>query len=73
MDATMDDLTRLSILILTIFSTVSVLILLSLSYIYSTLYLTLHYPPINYYWTGLVGNLTNSKNAETKALEPRKS
>jgi hypothetical protein len=39
------------------------------------------YPPINYYWTGLlildhsylVGNLTNSKIAETKALEPLKS
>jgi hypothetical protein len=35
-------------------------------------------PPITYYWTGLlklehsylVGNLTNSKIAETKALEP---
>jgi hypothetical protein len=39
------------------------------------------YPPITYYWTGLlildhsylVGNLTNSKIAETKALEPLKS
>jgi hypothetical protein len=39
------------------------------------------YPPITYYWTGLlildhsyiVGNLTNSKVAETKALEPLKS
>ncbi len=38
-------------------------------------------PPITYYWTGLlildhsylVGNLTNSKIAETKALEPIKS
>jgi hypothetical protein len=38
-------------------------------------------PPITYYWTGLlilypsylVGNLTNSKIAETKALEPLKS
>ncbi len=38
-------------------------------------------PPIAYYWTGLlildhsclVGNLTNSKIAETKALEPPKS
>jgi hypothetical protein len=38
-------------------------------------------PPINYYWTGLltldhsylVGNLTNSKIAGTKALEPLKS
>jgi hypothetical protein len=37
--------------------------------------------PITYYWTGLlildnsylVGNLTNSKIAETKALEPLKS
>ncbi len=39
------------------------------------------YPPITYYWTGLlildhsylVVNLTNSKIAETKALEPLKS
>jgi hypothetical protein len=39
------------------------------------------YSPITYYWTGflildhsyLVGNLTNSKIAETKALEPPKS
>jgi hypothetical protein len=39
------------------------------------------YPTITYYWTGLlildhsylVGNLTNSKIAETKALEPLKS
>jgi hypothetical protein len=39
------------------------------------------YPPITYYWTVflmldhsyLVGNLTNSKIAETKALEPLKS
>ncbi len=39
------------------------------------------YPTITYYWTGLlmldpsylVGNLTNSKIAETKALEPPKS
>ncbi len=39
------------------------------------------YPPITYYWTGLlisdhsdiVGNLTNSKIAETKSLEPLKS
>ncbi len=38
------------------------------------------YPPITCYWTGLlifdrsylVGNLTNSKMAETKALEPLK-
>jgi hypothetical protein len=38
-------------------------------------------PPITYYWTRLiildhsyfVGNLTNSKMAETKALEPLKS
>jgi hypothetical protein len=38
-------------------------------------------PPITSYWTGLlildhlylVGNLTNSKIAETKALEPLKS
>ncbi len=38
-------------------------------------------PPITYYWTGLlildnsylVGNLTNSKISETKALEPLKS
>jgi hypothetical protein len=38
-------------------------------------------PPITYYWTGLlildhsylVGNLTNSKIAETKAVEPLKS
>ncbi len=37
-----------------------------------------NYPPITYYWTGflildysyLVGNLTNSKIAGTKALEP---
>ncbi len=41
----------------------------------------LKHPPITYYWTGLVildhtylvGNLTNSKIAETKALEPLKS
>jgi hypothetical protein len=41
----------------------------------------INYPPIIYYWTGLlildhsylVGNLTNSKIAETKALEPLKS
>jgi hypothetical protein len=40
-----------------------------------------HFPPITYYWTGflildhsyLVGNLTNSKIAETKALESLKS
>ncbi len=40
-----------------------------------------HYPLITYYWTGLqildhsylVGNLTNSKIAEAKALEPLKS
>jgi hypothetical protein len=40
-----------------------------------------HYPTITYYWTVslildhsyLVGNLTNSKIAETKALEPLKS
>ncbi len=40
-----------------------------------------NYPPITYYWTGLlildhsylVGNLTISKIAETKALEPLKS
>jgi hypothetical protein len=39
------------------------------------------YPSITYYWTvhlildhsDLVGNLTNSKIAETKALEPLKS
>jgi hypothetical protein len=39
------------------------------------------YPLITYYWTGLlildqsylVGNLTDSKIAETKALEPLKS
>jgi hypothetical protein len=39
------------------------------------------YPPITYYWAGLlildhsnlVGNLTNSKIAETKALKPLKS
>jgi tagatose-1,6-bisphosphate aldolase non-catalytic subunit AgaZ/GatZ len=39
------------------------------------------YPRITYYWTGflildhsyLVGNLTNSKIAETKVLEPLKS
>jgi hypothetical protein len=39
------------------------------------------YPPITYYWTGLlildhsylVGNLINSKITETKALEPLKS
>jgi hypothetical protein len=39
------------------------------------------YPPITYYWTGFLildhsylgGNLTNSKIAETKALEPLKS
>ncbi len=39
------------------------------------------YLAITYYWTGLlvldhsylVGNLTNSKNAEAKALEPLKS
>jgi hypothetical protein len=39
------------------------------------------YPTITYYWTAplildhsyLVGNLTNSKIAETKALEPLKS
>jgi hypothetical protein len=39
------------------------------------------YPPITYYWTGvlilyhsyLVENLTNSKIVETKALEPLKS
>ncbi len=39
------------------------------------------YPPITYYWTGLlildhsnlVWNLTNSKIAETDALEPLKS
>jgi hypothetical protein len=39
------------------------------------------YTPITYYWTGLLimdhsylfGNLTNSKIAETKALEPLKS
>jgi hypothetical protein len=39
------------------------------------------YPQITYYWTSLlilgpsylVGNLTNSKVAETKALEPLKS
>jgi hypothetical protein len=39
------------------------------------------YPPITYYWSGLlildrsyiVGNLTNSEIAETKALEPLKS
>jgi hypothetical protein len=39
------------------------------------------YPTITYYWTVplildhsyLVGNLTNSKIAETKALEPLKS
>jgi hypothetical protein len=38
-------------------------------------------PPITYYWTGLlildhsylVGNLTNSRIAETKVLEPLKS
>jgi hypothetical protein len=38
-------------------------------------------PPITYHWTGLLilnhsylmGNLTNSKIAETKALEPLKS
>ncbi len=38
------------------------------------------YPTITYYWTGLlildhlnlVGNLTNSKIGETKALEPLK-
>ncbi len=38
------------------------------------------YPPITYYWTGLlmldnsylVGNLTNSKITETKASEPLK-
>jgi hypothetical protein len=43
--------------------------------------LQVKYPPITYYWTGLlivdhsylVGNLTNSKIAETKALEPLKS
>jgi hypothetical protein len=41
----------------------------------------IRYPPITYSWTGLlildhsylVGNLTNSKIAETKALEPLKS
>jgi hypothetical protein len=40
-----------------------------------------HYPSISYYWTillildhsYLVGNLTNSKIAETKVLEPLKS
>ncbi len=40
-----------------------------------------HYPTITYYWTVplildhsyLVGKLTNSKIAETKALEPLKS
>ncbi len=39
------------------------------------------YPPITYYWTGLlildhsylVENLTNSKIAETKDVEPPKS
>ncbi len=39
------------------------------------------YPPITYYWTGLlildhsypIGDLTNSKIAETKALQPPKS
>jgi hypothetical protein len=38
----------------------------------------INYPPITYYWTGIlildhsyvVGNLINSKIAETKALEP---
>ncbi len=42
---------------------------------------TVQYSPITYYWTGLlildhlyhVGNLTNSKIAETKALEPLES
>ncbi len=42
---------------------------------------TAYYPPITYCWTGLltldhsyiVGNLTNSKIAETKDLEPLKS
>jgi hypothetical protein len=41
----------------------------------------MRYPQITYYWTGLlmldhsylVGNLTNSKNAETKTVEPLKS
>jgi hypothetical protein len=41
----------------------------------------IEHPTITYYWTGLlilghsylVGNLTNSKIAETKALEPLKS
>jgi hypothetical protein len=43
--------------------------------------LLLQYAPITYYWTGilildhsyLVRNLTNSKIAETEALEPLKS
>ncbi len=41
----------------------------------------MHYPSITYYWTGLLildhsylaGNLTNSKIAETEAIEPLKS
>jgi hypothetical protein len=50
-----------------------------LSICFSTRLLTV--PPITYYWTRLlildhsylVGNLTNSKTAETKALELLKS
>ncbi len=46
-----------------------------------TLTLKVMLPPITYYWTGplildhpcLVGNLTNTKIAETKALETLKS
>ncbi len=44
-------------------------------------WISMKYPPITYYWTGLlilnhsylVGNLTNWKIAETKAVEPLKS
>ncbi len=57
------------------------LTLFCLYYILYNIYIVLYYPPITYYWTVplildhsyLVGNLTNSKIAETNALEPLKS